>query len=128
MKGRQEDFTSVISLLFKAGHVGYKVNVPKAVGGFLRAKKDYVWFPALQIIIGVDTNTTFQIRRDDAGWWCRVNRKNKWYAISGAHATPAGDEFAKLIDVEYGKYLNKIMTEECDAQPKRSRVSGSDIS
>jgi len=126
MKAKKEDFTSVVAHLLRAGNVGYKIHVAKSVGSFLKAKKDYVWFPALQVIISVDTNTTFQIRRDDDGWWCRVNRKNRWYQVSGERLTPAGNEFAKLMDVEYGKYLNQIMTGDSDAIAKRSSLQSGD--
>lgn len=126
MKGRKEDFTSVVGLLIKAGHVGYKVNLQKPVGSFLRAKKDYIWFPSLQIIVAVDTNMTWQVRRDETGWHYRVNRKNPWRPISGAHGTSGGREFAQLIEVEYTKYINQIMTGEPDVIPERRSLQGGD--
>lgn len=107
MKASSKDFTSVVSLLIKAGYTGFRVTLERGVGAHLRGGTNYVWFPALQIFVALDSNVTMQIRRDEEGeWWYRKNRKNKWEPMKDREG---GKEFKKLIEPHYVKFLSDLM-------------------
>ncbi len=118
MKGSSKDFTSVVGLLMKVGHKGFliKLEKGKGIGNILRAGKDYVWFPALQIIVMVDNNSCLQVRQDgDGNWFYRKGRKNAWWPISSDRN---GAEFVKLIEPHYVRFINDVMLGDADAQPE----------
>jgi len=124
MKSKQE-FTSVITLLVKAGHRCFKIQVSKTIGNFMRAKKDYVWFPSQQIIVSVDTNTTYQVRKGEDGlWYRRINRKNGWIQLG---RTEHEIEFVNMIEPHYVRYLNDLIMEDTsNVESKGCSVQSSD--
>lgn len=122
MKATQKEFTSIVGLLIMAGHKGFRLKLEHGVGNVFRAKKDYVWFPGLQIVVMVDNNRCTQLRQSDGLWFYRLGRKNQWYDILGRQG---GSEFMKLIDPIYVRYLNDLMMGDPDVKPEgRGAQSG----
>lgn len=121
-----KDFTSVVGLLVKAGHQPRIMKLGSALGRMLTGYQEYAWFPALQIIMSVDSNECVQVRKvPDKGWCVKRNRKNGWFPCSNL---PGGDKFAELMEPHYNEYLvNEIMLGDNDAaaNSERSGVQGS---
>lgn len=125
MKATQKDFTSVVGLLMKAGHVGMRVNLERSVGQIFKRRADYVWFPTLRVVVSVDSNSIVQVRRDgEGGWYFRRNRKNAWYNLSDING---GKAFVDLVEPHYVKFINDTMLGDADVpNPKGRSVQSGD--